>query len=54
MYPERVQDHSPVVLTKEQREFYFENGYVLLESVVPMETIEPGWSCSITISSSIR
>ena len=40
MYPERVQDHSPVVLTKEQREFYFENGYVLLESVVPMETIE--------------
>ena len=40
MYPERVEDHAPKVLTQEQREFYFENGYVLLESVVPMETIE--------------
>ncbi len=39
MYPERVRDHAPNVLTLEQREFYFENGYVLLESVVPMETI---------------
>ena len=31
---------SPKVLTQEQREFYFENGYLLLESFVPQEWID--------------
>jgi ectoine hydroxylase len=40
VYPERVQDYAPKVLTQKQRHFYFENGYLLLDSIVPMETIE--------------
>ena len=40
MYPDRVNDHVPKVLTQAQRDFYFDNGYVLLESIVPIETIE--------------
>ena len=40
MYPERVEQYTPKILTHQQRDFYFDNGYVLLESVVPMETIE--------------
>ena len=40
MYPDRVKGHVPKVLTEAQRDFYFDKGYVLLESIVPMETIE--------------
>ena len=35
MTPEQVLSYPPRVLTQAQREFYFEHGYVLLESIVP-------------------
>ena len=38
MLPEEVLAHEPRVLTQEQREFYFANGYLLVESVV-----DQGW-----------
>jgi ectoine hydroxylase len=38
MRPEEVLAHEPRVLTREQREFYFENGYLLVEAVV-----DDGW-----------
>ena len=34
MQPEEVLAHEPRVLTREQREFYFDNGYLLVEAVV--------------------
>ena len=34
MQPDEVLAHEPRVLTQEQREFYFENGYLLVEAVV--------------------
>ncbi len=34
MLPEEVLAHEPRVLTQAQREFYFENGYLLVEAVV--------------------
>src|SRR5205814_8128928 len=34
MQPDEVLAHEPLVLTREQREFYFENGYLLVEAVV--------------------
>lgn len=40
MTPEQILDVPPKVLTQAQRESYFENGYVLLESIVPMDWIE--------------
>jgi ectoine hydroxylase len=40
MTPEDVLSQKPRVLTQEQREFYFENGYLLLERIVPHEWIE--------------
>lgn len=38
MTPEQVLEREPRVLTQTQREFYFENGYLLVESL-----IDPGW-----------
>ncbi|HEV7534711.1 MAG TPA: phytanoyl-CoA dioxygenase family protein, partial [Acidimicrobiia bacterium] len=38
MQPDEVLAHEPRVLTQEQREFYFANGYLLVEAVVP-----PDW-----------
>ena len=35
MTPEQVLSIKPKVLTQKQREFYFENGYVLLEKFLP-------------------
>ncbi len=40
MTPGEVLAHKPNVLSRKQREFYFENGYLLLERIVPRETIE--------------
>ena len=37
--PEQVLVIPPKVLTHKQREFYLENGYLLLENVIPKETI---------------
>ena len=40
MTPEQVLSIKPKVLTQKQREFYFENGYMLLEKLLPDEWIE--------------
>lgn len=40
MTPEEVLNYPAKVLTDEQRRFYFENGYLLVESVVPEDAIE--------------
>jgi hypothetical protein len=46
MTPEEVLSHRPKVLSQEQREFYFDQGYLLLERLVP-----DGWLerlCQVT------
>ncbi len=40
MTPEEVLSQKPTVLTQEQREFYFENGYLLLERIVSKDWLE--------------
>ncbi len=40
MLPEQVLACKPKVLTQQQREFYFENGYLLLERVIPQQWID--------------
>ncbi len=40
MTPEQVLSHPPRVLTQEQREFYFEHGYLLLERIIPDDWLE--------------
>lgn len=40
MTPEEVLSRKPAVLTQEQREFYFENGYLLLERIVSEDWLE--------------
>ncbi|MGI9381838.1 MAG: phytanoyl-CoA dioxygenase family protein [Methyloligellaceae bacterium] len=40
MTPEDVLSHPPRVLTQKQREGYFENGYILLERIVPEDWLE--------------
>ena len=35
MEPEKVLAHSPRILTQEQREFYFDQGYLVLEQIIP-------------------
>ncbi len=40
MTPEEIRQHSARALSEEQRAHYFEKGYVLLPSIVPMEWIE--------------
>ena len=35
MTPEQVLEIPPRVLAQEQREFYFDNGYLLVESIIP-------------------
>ena len=39
MTPEQVLATAPKALTQKQREFYFEQGYLLLEGVIPPQTI---------------
>jgi ectoine hydroxylase-related dioxygenase (phytanoyl-CoA dioxygenase family) len=38
--PEKVLAHSPRILTQEQREFYFDQGYLVLEQIVPQAWID--------------
>ena len=40
MTREEILTHDPVLLTQEQREFYFDNGYLLVERVVPQEWVD--------------
>jgi ectoine hydroxylase-related dioxygenase (phytanoyl-CoA dioxygenase family) len=40
MTPEQVCEHPLKVLTPSQRDAYFRDGYVLLESIVPMDWVE--------------
>jgi ectoine hydroxylase len=40
MAPEDILALTPRLLTQAQREFYFENGYLLLERIIPEEWIE--------------
>lgn len=40
MTPEEILSQEPRVLTQKQRESYFENGYILLERIIPAERIE--------------
>ncbi|MXY76427.1 MAG: phytanoyl-CoA dioxygenase family protein [Acidimicrobiia bacterium] len=40
MTPEQILAEAPRVLTQEQREFYFESGYLTVESLIPDETVE--------------
>ena len=35
MTPDQVLSIKPKILTQKQREFYFENGYILLEKLLP-------------------
>ena len=40
MTPEEILSIKPKILTQKQREFYFENGYILLEKLLPDSWIE--------------
>src|SRR5690606_6692183 len=40
MTPEQILDHPPRVLSQSQREFYFENGYLLVEGFVDAAWLE--------------
>lgn len=40
MTPEEVLSIAPKVLSQSQRESYFEQGYLLLESILPMDLVE--------------
>ena len=40
MTPEQILSHPAQILTDEQRRYYFENGYLLVERVVPQEWVE--------------
>ena len=43
MKPEDILGQAPKVLTQEQREFYFENGYLLLENFIGQDWLERLW-----------
>ncbi|MGH6738482.1 MAG: phytanoyl-CoA dioxygenase family protein, partial [Bradyrhizobium sp.] len=40
MTPEQILSVKPRILTQKQREFYFENGYILLEKILPDSWVE--------------
>ena len=40
MTPEQILSHNPVALTQQQRQFYFDNGYLLVERIVPQELVK--------------
>jgi len=48
MKAEQILSLAPRVLSQEQREFYFENGYLLLESFVSREWLDRIWEASNT------
>ena len=43
MKPEEILSHPPKVLSQEQREFYFENGYLQLESFIGQDWLDRLW-----------
>ena len=44
MKPEQILSHEPKVLSQEQREFYFEHGYLQLESFVGQDWLDRLWA----------
>lgn len=44
MKPETILAQKPKVLTQEQRQFYFDNGYLLLEGFVSQEWLDRLWA----------
>ena len=40
MTPEKILSHKPGVLTQAQRQSYFDNGYLLVERIVPQDWVE--------------
>ena len=40
MTPEKILSHKPRTLTQEQRHFYFDNGYLLVENIVPQDWVQ--------------
>jgi len=40
MTPEDILKHKPRVLSQKQREFYFDQGYLLLEKIIPADIVE--------------
>ena len=50
MTPEQVLSQSPRVLTQAQREFYFREGYILLEAIIGDEWVNPpGWGARLPV-----
>jgi ectoine hydroxylase len=46
MQPERVLEHAPKVLSQAQREFYFQNGYLLLDGFVGEAWMQRLWDAT--------
>ena len=44
MKPEQILAHTPKVLSQDQREFYFEHGYLQLESYIGAEWLDRLWT----------
>ncbi len=44
MKPEEILSHEPKVLSQEQREFYFETGYLVLENFVSQDWLDRLWA----------
>ena len=44
MKPEEILSYEPKVLSQEQREFYFVNGYLQLESFVGQDWLDRLWT----------
>ncbi|MBT6441623.1 MAG: phytanoyl-CoA dioxygenase family protein [Alphaproteobacteria bacterium] len=44
MKPEAILSRAPIAITQAQREFYFENGYLVLEKFIPDEWLERLWT----------
>ena len=40
MTPEKILSYKPDVLTQEQRQFYFDSGYLLVQRIVPQDWVE--------------
>lgn len=40
MTPDDILSHAPIALSQAQREYYFENGFVAVDSLVPMEWVD--------------
>ena len=40
MTPEQILSQEPLALTQEQRQFYFDNGYLLVENIISQEWLQ--------------